>query len=412
MSKRFTGRPRAKRNTITACNVVLATGFQDALAPKFAAAAAKSLRFMETPYSLKANGFFDRVCSDEDAQNVMIIGTGLTAMDAAVRLKKSGYNGTITMMSRRAIMHKPYEPTPADEYMHGKLRGEPRPEAELEFTKHPPHFLKANTTEDLVRSVVREFSTLTGKHGYLPEEVLAYWERFVPDVAKKFPHADFGALIHANEVLITANRAGVTPDIGVAINEMLESGQLQVRAAAVTKLTEENDKMVCHFNPMDGEVSFRAKNEFNAKAPDPQTTQFDYVISAMGNTASYNPVSSEILDPLWGDLMKSGKATPHWTKMGVAVADNFSLIDAEGNASQHISVIGVPVAGHMMVTPYKYPEKPGAGGRLGPMALNVTGITGATLAFMETEYDRLVGGFRGKEGSLSKRPRVEVGVNA
>jgi hypothetical protein len=78
----------------------------------------------------------------------------------------------------------------------------------------------------------------------------------------------------------------------------------------------------------------------------------------------------------------------------VTVTNGFSLVDRKGKASNGISVIGVPVAGHMIVTAYKYPERPGAGGRIGPTALNVVGITGATLAFLDQNYDRITANAR------------------
>ena len=377
---------------IRAAHVVLATGFQDALAPKFAKAVEGSSYFLETPYSQKANAFFDKVAADKGA-HVLIIGTGLTAMDTADRLLKSGFEGQITMMSRRALMHKPYEPTPVAEYIEKKLRGEPRPESELPFTKNPPKFMAARTVEGMTRAVISEFSKLT-RQGYTSEEIIGYWERFVPAVAKKFPKADLAGLLAANDVLITTARVGVTPDVGTSIRKAVEEGTIRISSGAIHDVREVAGKMHCVYTPGDGSVSLTLKTKFNAHAPRKDVAVHDYIFSAMGNTVAYDPKKSEIRDPLWKGLLETGKATSHWTKMGVSVADDFSLLDRQGRASEHVSVIGVPVAGHMMVTSYPYPEKPGAGGRLGPTAMNVAGITGATLSFLDQSYDRLMEDYR------------------
>jgi len=376
---------------IDASHVVLATGFQDALAPKFARGVASSPRFLETPYSAKANGFFDKVCKDKKA-TALIIGTGLTAMDTAVRLMNSGFTGSITMMSRRALMHKPYEPTPVQEYVEKKLRGEPRPEGEMPFTKEQPKFMRARNVSGLVRAAISEFKDLA-KQGYSSEEIIGYWERFVPAVAQKFPQADLAGLLAANDVLITTSRVGVTPDVGTAIQRGLESGQIKISSGTIHDVKQVGNKMMCAFTPGDGTVTLSLKTQFNAQAPRKQFAEHDYIFSAMGNSVGYDPKNTDLLDPLWRGLMDSGKATPHWTKMGVTVADDFSLMNKKGEASQSVSVIGVPVAGHMMVSSYPYPEKPGAGGRLGPTAMNVAGITGATLAFLDQKYDALTAGF-------------------
>lgn len=380
---------------IKCAHVVLATGFQDALAPKFAAAAANSPRFIETPYSKSANDFFAHVCKHKNS-DVLIIGTGLTSMDIAARLIHSGHEGKITMMSRRALMHKPYEDTPVEEYMASRLRGEPRPESELPFTKTPPAFMQATTVAGLVKSIVKEFKQLT-REGYTSEEVITYWERFVPQVAEKFPKQQLAQLFSKHDVLLTTNRVGVTPDIGRCVRQAMNSGRVQVVAASIQSIREVNGKMETIYTPSPAPENFIEKlaSILNLKAqPATRVGTHDFVFSGMGNSVSFDPKKSVVRDPLWADLLENGKATPHWTKAGVAVTNGFSLVDAQGAASKGISVIGVPVAGHMTVTAYKYPERPGAGGRIGPTALNVAGITGATLAFLDQNYDRLMQPFR------------------
>lgn len=377
---------------IDAAHVILATGFQDAIAPKFARAAEKSGSFCAAPYAVSANRFFDEVM-DHPKSDVLIIGTGLTAMDCAGRLLNSGFKGQITMMSRRSLMHNPYEPTPVQEYVEKRLRGEPRPESELPFTKEPPQFMKAETIQQLTAAVIKEFGSLTAE-GYTSEEILNYWERFVPAVAKKLPHADLAGLLAANDVLITTSRVGVTPDIGMTVRDAVERGQITISSGSIHDVEQRGGKMVCQYTPGDGSVSISLRTHFNAQAPRKQEAVHDYVISAMGNTVAYDPATTEIRHPLWNKLMTSGQAVPHWTKMGIEVTDDFAMVDKNGEASKHISVIGVPVAGHMMVTAYPYAEKPGAGGRLGPPAMNVAGITTGILAYLSADYEQLTEGFR------------------
>jgi len=376
---------------VKAAHVVLATGFQDALAPKFAKAAAKSSHFLETPYAPHSNAFFDKVCADKKS-SVLIIGTGLTSMDIAARLIHSGHEGKITMMSRRALMHKPYDDTPVSEYMATRLRGEPRPEPELPFTKHEPKFMQATTSQGALKSMLKEFGQLTSQ-GFTSEEIITYWERFVPQMAQKFPQPEVAALLSKHDVLLTTARVGVTPETGHTVRNAMKSGRVVVSSGTINDVREVDGKMMCQFIPAKPQQTFLSKlaEIFSFKTePQTQTAVHDYIFSGMGNSTSFDPKRSEITDPLWRDLLESGKATPHWTKSGVTVTNGFSLVDKQGKASDHISVIGVPVAGHMIVTAYKYPERPGAGGRIGPTALNVAGITGATLAFLEQNYDRLV----------------------
>lgn len=375
--------------TIEAQHVVLATGFQDALAPKFAKAAAHSPRFLETPYATHSNAFFDKVCADKNS-NVLVIGTGLTAMDIAARLLHSGHEGKITMMSRRGLMHKPYGDTPVSEYIASRLRGEPRAEADLPFTKNPPRFLSEETTQGALKSMLKEFKQLTGQ-GYTSEEIITYWERFLPQMAARLPKQETAALLSQHDVLLTTARVGVTPETGHTVQKAIQSGRINVQSGTIQDVHEQNGQMHCTYRPT-AEKNFlnRLLQSFNIAGTPPQKTAVhDYIFSGMGNSTSFDPARSEIKDPLWRDLLESGKATPHWTKSGVTITNGFALVDKHGQAATHISVIGVPVAGHMIVTAYKYPERPGSGGRIGPTALNVVGITGATLAFLDQNYTRI-----------------------
>ena len=231
----------------------------------------------------------------------------------------------------------------------------------------------------------------------------------MPAVAEKFPKADLARYLGANEALITTNRVGVTPDIGVIIGQAVERGQIKLKSGTIHDVHQDGDKMVCEFTPGDGKLSLGPANRFNAFAPRKQQGVHDYVISAMGNSVNYDPERAEIRDPLWKGLIEDGKAAPHWTKMGVAVDRNFALLDSDGQASRHISVIGAPVAGHMMVTSYPYPEKPGSGGRIGPPAMSVAGITGSILSFVSTEYGSITAGYRkeDKKGAR-KTPKVSA----
>ncbi|MDI1226556.1 MAG: FAD/NAD(P)-binding protein [bacterium] len=381
-------------SSVQSCHTILATGFQEAAAPRFAKAVADHPRFMDQPYAAKANPFYDEVCKEADAKT-LIIGTGLTAMDIAARMINSGYKGEITMMSRRGLMHKTYEDTPPDEYLANEaMRGEARSVDKLDIAKSPPKFLEAETTAELVRAVVKEFNELRSQ-GYSSPEILIYWERFVPDVCAKFPKKDLAALFADHEALITSSRVGVTPNTGLTVRHGIESGQIKVEMGAIKDISAgDNGGLKATYNPADGDVSM-VKMQFNASENRPEEAHFDYVFSAMGNTSNYAIPPEQISDPLWLDLLQEGKAQAHWTKSGIAVGTDFSLLDAQGNPSNCITVIGVPVAGHMMTTAYAYPHAPHiSGGKLGPNALGAMTISSEVKMVLDQKYEAMTNEFR------------------
>ncbi len=388
-------------SSVESCHTFLATGFQEAAAPRFAKNVADHPRFMDQPYAAKANPFYDEVCKENDAKT-LIIGTGLTAMDIAARMINSGYKGEITMMSRRGLMHKTYEDTPPEEYLANQaMRGEARSVDQMDISKTRPKFLEAETTAELVRAVVSEFNELKSQ-GYTSPEILIYWERFVPDVCAKFPHKDLAALFADHEALITSSRVGVTPNTGLTVRHGIESGQIKVEVGAIKDISPgDNGGLKATYNPGNGDVSM-VKMQFNAAENRPEEAQYDYVFSAMGNTSNYALPPEQISDPLWQDLLKEGKAQPHWTKSGIAVSRDFSLLDAQGNPSDCITVIGVPVAGHMMTTAYAYPHAPHiSGGKLGPNALGAMTISSEVKMVLDEKYESMTAGYRNEASSVS-----------
>lgn len=383
-------------STLDASHVVMATGFQENLTPRFAQDVAGNPRFAGQPYHSSANRVFEAACAEDGHKDckVLIIGTGLTAMDIATRLIRSGFKGEITMMSRRALMHKTFEPTSPQEYMEtGSLRGEPRPLPQLEFTHHRPKFMKARTVGGLARGIAKEFQDLRQK-GYSSMEILGYWERFTPEIAEKFPKKDLAALLNAHEALITSNRVGVTPDTGVTIRDGIASGQIKIKSGSIKHVGGGHDCIECTYNPGTSALSL-VKNQFGAAHNRTETEEFDFAFSAMGNTSLYDPSLHAIRNPVWASLVEQGKAVAHWTKSGVTVDRDFSLVDRDGNPSKVITTLGVPVAGHMTVTSYPYPDKPGiAGGKLGAAALSATIIANEAMFFLDARYDDLVKPYR------------------
>lgn len=403
----------ADGSSFEASHVVLSTGFQETTAPRFARSVADHPRFVGQPYTHEANEAFQTVCKDKNCENVLIMGTGLTAMDVASRLIHQGYEGKITMISRRGFMHTTFEPTTPEEYLARRIKGEPRPQAELEFTKKPPKFLRSHSTRTLVKNVIKEFAELTAR-GYSSGEILGYWERFVPDVAAKFPKADLAALYGAYEALITSRRAGVTPDTGVTVRDGIASGQIKVHTGVIKDVGEEDGKLMVKYHPVTSGSSL-FKVAFTTASPRGEGLEirepYDFVFSAMGNSTLFD-MDNPDCDPLWRDMLNKGYAVQHWTKAGIDVSQDFLLRDALGNTSSSISAIGVPISGHMVVTRYPYPDSPGvSGGKLGPTSLNAGAIMSETLLLLQSRYDDLVAPFKPQQAdAVPLRPKRAGGM--
>jgi len=248
------------------------------------------------------------------------------------------------------------------------------------------------------KAIIREFRELLAQ-GYSSEEIMGYWEKFVPDVCAKFPdkREKIAELLSENSVLFTTLRVGVTPDIGKTIRQAIKDKKVKIVAASIQDIRKINKGLECDYTRTAKGLTLQEAGR-EAAEKSVVTERFDYVFSGMGNATDFRAPVVRQLDHLWTDLMEKGLSVPHWTKSGVAVSPDFSLINAQGRADPDISA-------HMTVSKYPYVEKPGAGGRLGPASLNIPCITVACKHLLDSKYKDMVAPFKKKTPANINIPR-------
>ncbi len=382
---------------IQASRVILATGFKEAVNPAFSFNVASHAGYLDYPYSEAANGFFKRVI--EGPQNApdkkaLVIGTGLSAMDSANRLLDSGYQGKIVMISRRGLMHAIYRQI--SENPRDLLQGEPRDEADLPFTRNAPDFIQkmpqCKTFDDLFTLFKKEmFQRL--REGYTTEEVLGHWEKYVPDVYRSFPQETADFLLNY-ETAINVMRVGTTPELADKILKAQQEGRLEIISGRISDMQR---------TPQGINVTWRPNNRHGQRVGADRSDVFNTVINGIGNSTKYDLPADKIKDTLWKNLRARNAYTVHALRDGVAVTPDFHLIDGNGAPYKRVTVIGAPVSGHMNVSSYAYPEKDGAGARLGAFTLNIQGILGGVLAMVDSNY----GDFR-KAQIAATLPRADL----
>jgi hypothetical protein len=322
-------------------------------------------------------------------------------------------------VSRNGLEHVGYGATSTDEYLKNDLGGEPRPEKEKELELKEPRFMKVveeaasakkahkgyRTTieEDLVRAMEREFAVKM-KRGYTPEEVLGYWERFIPDVAAVVPNEVCVNIYSRYATWMAVHRVGTTPENARIIKEAQASGQLEITSGFVSaedgeKLREEKGKIVATIAPTErvqragiNGGSGTTPRDWEAEAEEGQrkvTRKFDRVISGLGNSVTYD----KSRDPFWAKMIEKGLAVPHkQAEDGLDLDPNdLTLLNAKGKRVEGVTAIGIPAFGATMYGRFPHPEKPGVfGGRILPFTANIVGITGGVMAMVPDMHNRLM----------------------
>ncbi len=368
---------------IKASHVILASGLNEATKPAFAFNSAGHPAYLNYPYGADSNAFFDSIKADAETsknKKALVIGTGLSAIDSVIRLLDSGFKGKISMMSRRGLMHAVYRET--DSNPRNPLDGEPRDEDGLAFTKKPPAFLdgldKGQSFNVLFKHARREMGNLL-KKGYTSEEILSHWEKYFHLIYQRFPK-ETSVFLGRYETVINVMRVGTTPELAQKIEAAVKSGQLEILAARIQEIKPKNNEM---------NVTYRRNNKHGRSGEEYTTAPYDFVINGIGNSTKYDLKPDDIADPLWRALRERNAYEVHPLRDGVAVTNSFHLRNGDGTPYNRVAVIGVPISGHMNVTPYPYPEKSGTGARLGAFTLNIQGVLGGVLGMIEAQYEQI-----------------------
>jgi uncharacterized NAD(P)/FAD-binding protein YdhS len=243
-----------------------------------------------------------RAWNEAPESTILILGTGLTMVDAAISLSESGHRGPIVALSRRGLLpqaHRPVETAPIAE---AEL---PSPTRLSAFS----HWLRARVRGEVLngkdwRSVI---------DGLRPH-TQAIWRSMPSESRKRFlEHARPWWDIH---------RHRMAPEVEAKTRALRESGQLQVVPGHILEVFEKTSG-----------ASVRIRRRGSAEMSQLEVSR---IISCRGVTS--DPRQSA--NPLVAQLLAEGLARVDPLGIGLDVNDDCALIDAAGRASGHIFVAG------------------------------------------------------------------------
>jgi uncharacterized NAD(P)/FAD-binding protein YdhS len=301
---------------------ILATGHVDFIVPEAAEPVKTHPRFVTNQYSAEGR---EAISSLPKRETAFILGTGLTAYDAAVSLLENGHEGPIIMSSRHGYRHFTYPKG----HVHEILR-----------VRRPP-FMDAEqlTVDDVVNGVKEELSCLKEQlqeqrpdisETIHTERILKAWEPYVAELAQRLPAEDIKQLLAKYRSLTVTSRIGTIPEIGNRIaNGMEPQGdeppQIQVLKGTVIDMSpvSEDGRIAVTMHDLDG---------------NPVVITAGLVITGIGQEADYTKVSS----PLWQNLVhRHRSAVPHAkTGRGIEVGPYGEVVNSQGEISDSLFAVG------------------------------------------------------------------------
>lgn len=341
------------QTTLRADHVVIATGLEERNLP-FATGVLDHPSFVRHPYSAAG---IERILGLRQDAVVAIVGTLLSAYDAATILLRHGHIGKIHLISRSGRTLRTYPP----DHQHHVLR-------------LPPPRLLGNGyegRENLVRHLMDEWeracATVAQEHpevapAVLAERVTKSWEPHLPEILARIPSSDVRALLDSYTSLLATLRVGAVAYITELVDAaMTGEGQVALTTGKVDQITgTEAGTLVLHVSePMLT-----------------RTIEADLVISNFGREPDYERVGST----LWSNLVRKKLAVPHrHTGRGVEVDGSGVLLEPGGEQSGPISVVGGPREGDEIVRH----------GRIGAFAFNLAAIKNHSVGVAATVLHRL-----------------------
>lgn len=236
--------------------------------------------------------------------SVVILGTGLTAVDSIITLRALGFLGSIHAASRHGW------------FPHEHFRG-------IEYPDFPP------TDLDVAALGLDELLALIRKHCAILHELNAnpaiivdklrphtqrIWSGFSVEDRLKF------AREHAARWNVFRHR--IAPDIHAQLTSSQLTGQLQVHAGTIEKLRGSDDRILVEFG-------------------DGKSLEGDLVINATGPSTTFTATQSILLR----NLLRRGLVTPDAMDMGVAVDPDHIVLTADGERSPWLLALGPMLRG-------------------------------------------------------------------
>jgi uncharacterized NAD(P)/FAD-binding protein YdhS len=296
--------------TLFADKVVLALGNFPPGDPRLPGRTPHSLRYVSNPWrsNLWPSGALGEVSHAED---VLLIGSGLTSVDAAISLRGRGFRGGIHILSRR-----------------GQL-----PQTHKAAAIWPPFWTEQSPRT--VRGILRLIHTQLRA----AEKLGSDW-RAVIDSLRPFTQAIWRSLSFKERRRFLrhvrpywdAHRHRVAPSIGAWLDSQIRDGQIGIHAGRIAAYAEDAEGV---------DVTYRDRESGQL-----ERLRVNRVINCTGPESDCRKVD----DPLLTNLMRQKLARPDPLFMGLDVAADGALIDAHGDVSDLLYAIGPARKGSLWET--------------------------------------------------------------
>jgi uncharacterized NAD(P)/FAD-binding protein YdhS len=253
--------------------------------------------------------------------SVAILGSGLTMVDVALRLRSRGHRAAIHAISRHGLLPRPQRSRRNDWPLTVPLRQGCSRAAAVGIQ---PHDRMLRPLLRYIRSEIERAS----KAGSGWEDVFDSLRPLAGELWMQLSHRDRHAFLRHLRSYWDVHRHRMAPRVAAEVAALIEAGSLRVHAGRIRNVRRANAGLTIEFARR-GESALR-------------TLQVDALVNASGHTGGPHPLVSR--------LFAAGHARPGPYGLGVDATTDRHVVDASGRAQPRITAIGPLLRGVLWET--------------------------------------------------------------
>ncbi|BBX01769.1 hypothetical protein MMOR_27050 [Mycolicibacterium moriokaense] len=236
--------------------------------------------------------------------SIVILGTGLTAVDAILTLRAKGWLGTIHAVSRHGW------------FPHSHFRG-------IRYPDFPPPGVDVATLGlDKLLALIEEHCAILHARNANPAIIVDKLRPHTQRIWSGFSHDERLTFAKKHAARWNVFRHRIAPDIYSQITSAQLTGQLRVHADTIEKLRASADRIVVD---LAGGASLEG----------------DLVLNATGPSTKFTATQSVLLQ----NLLRRGAIAPDSTDMGIHVDSDHTVLTATGERSPWLLALGPMLRG-------------------------------------------------------------------
>ena len=288
----------ADGSTVAADHVVLATGNEAPASLPGAESLSDHPAWVGNPWL----GWEDRLPPHDGS--ILLLGTGLTAVDAILTLRAKGWLGSIHAVSRHGW------------FPHSHFRG-------IRYPDFPPRGVDvASLGLDELLLLIDEHCAILHARNANPAIIVDKLRPYTQRIWSGFSRDERLRFAKNYAARWNVFRHRIAPDIHAQITSSQLTGQLQVHADSIEKLRASADRIVVDL-------------------ADGASLEGDLVLNATGPSTRFTATQSVLLQ----NLLRRGAIAPDGTDMGIGVDFDHTVLTGTGDRSPWLLALGPMLKG-------------------------------------------------------------------